>query len=177
VALFPLGQITPRGTPALARAVEKSLHLRMDRPNWEDVEWSAGNAVCYYARLGNGELAYKNLTNLLASDTDVDLLTFSRGGIAGAPQNIYVIDGNTSGAAGIVEMLMQSHAGEIEFLPALPKAWPNGSVKGLRARGGFTVDIQWKDGKVTHYRIASAKPCELKVRINGESTTVKSEKL
>ncbi len=176
VALFPLGQITPRGTPELARAAEKSLRLRMDRPDWEDVEWSAGNSVCYYARLGNGELAHKNLTNLLVSDTDADLLTFSRGGIAGAPQNIYVIDGNISGAAGIAEMLMQSHAGEIDLLPALPKAWPTGSVKGLCARGGFTVDIEWKDGQVTNYRIASAAPREVTIRINNETKTVKSKK-
>jgi alpha-L-fucosidase 2 len=177
VALFPLGQITPRGTPELARAVEKSLRLRMDRPDWEDVEWSAGNSVCYYARLADGERAHKNLTNLLTAETDANLLTFSRGGIAGAPQNIYVIDGNTSGAAGMVEMLMQSHAGEIEFLPALPKAWPNGSVTGLRARGGFTVDIDWKEGKVTHYRIASPTPCNVKIRVNGETKTVKSKEI
>ena len=175
--LFPLGQITLRGTPELARAAEKSLHLRMDRPGWEDVEWSAGNSICYHARLGNGELAHKNLINLLASDADADMLTFSRGGIAGAPQNIFCLDGNTSGAAGIAEMLLQSHNGEIDLLPALPRAWPNGSVKGLSARGGFTVDIEWKGGKVTDYRVASAKPREVKVRMNGELKTVKSKEL
>jgi alpha-L-fucosidase 2 len=105
----------------------------------------------------------------------LDLLTFSRGGIAGAAQNIFCIDGNTSGAAGIAELLLQSHAGEIELLPALPKAWPSGAVKGLKARGNFTVDVEWQDGKVASYRIASAETRPVKVRVNGETRTVVSE--
>jgi alpha-L-fucosidase 2 len=63
------------------------------------------------------------------------------------------------------------------LLPALPKAWPSGKVTGLRARGGFTVDIEWKDAKVSSWRITSAEPREVKVRINGETKTVKAEKL
>jgi alpha-L-fucosidase 2 len=74
-------------------------------------------------------------------------------------------------------MLLQSHAGEIHLLPALPKAWPTGKVTGLRARGNFSVDIEWKDGKVARYRIASPEPREVKVRLNGEAKTVKAEKL
>ena len=101
---------------------------------------------------------------------------------------------NTDGNGGIPHiantMLMQSRVlgddsksrisdrrFEIDLLPALPKEWPDGKVAGLLARGGFIVDIEWKEGKVTNYRIASPKPCELQVRINGESTTVKSERL
>lgn len=174
VGLFPLAQITPRGTPELARAAERSLQLRMQYPQWEDVEWSAGNSVCYFARLGQGELAHKNLINLMAADTDTNLMTFSRGGIAGAPQNIFSFDGNTAGAAGIAEMLLQSQAGEIEMLPALPKAWAAGKVTGLRARGDFTVDIEWVAGRVTHYRIASPSPQQLKVRVNGRLRTERS---
>jgi alpha-L-fucosidase 2 len=74
-------------------------------------------------------------------------------------------------------MLVQSHLGVIHLLPALPKAWPTGSIKGLRARGGFKVDVEWKDGKVTTYHIRSAEPREVQVRVSGETKTVKSEKL
>jgi alpha-L-fucosidase 2 len=74
-------------------------------------------------------------------------------------------------------MLLQSHAGEIELLPALPHAWPKGSVKGLRARGNITVDLAWSAGKVTGYRLASPQPREVKLRLNGETKTVKTETL
>jgi len=75
-------------------------------------------------------------------------------------------------------MLLQSHAGEIALLPACPKAWAKqGSFSGLRARGGFTVDCAWKDGKVTTYRIASVVPREVRIRVNGQSKTIKSERL
>ena len=87
------------------------------------------------------------------------------------------IDGNFGMTAGICEMLLQSHAGEIALLPALPAAWPAGSVKGLRARGNLTVDIEWESGKVTRYRIASPQPSPVSVRLNGELKTVVPEML
>jgi alpha-L-fucosidase 2 len=106
------------------------------------------------------------------------LLTFSRGGIAGAPQNIFCIDGNYAGAAGIAEMLLQSQEREVQsptsnvqrldLIPALPKAWATGSVRGLRARGGFEVDLAWQDGKLTRARVLSllGHPCKLRLGEN-----------
>jgi alpha-L-fucosidase 2 len=168
VGLFPLAQITPRATPELARAAARSIALRMGRKDWEDVEWSAGNAVCYHARLGDGEAAFRNLHNLMTADTDANLMTYSRGGVAGAAQNIFCVDGNTSGAAGIAEMLLQSHEAEIELLPALPAAWASGRVTGLRARGGFTVDIEWRQSRVVAYRVSSPEARAVTLRVNGE---------
>ena len=177
IALYPSAQITPRATPDLAKAARVTLQRRLGQRDWEDVEWSRGNLINFYARLGDGDTAHQHLLGLLRSDTDADLLTFSRGGIAGAAENIFCVDGNSSGAAGIAEMLLQSHTDEIELLPALPKAWPNGRVAGLKARGNLTINIEWKEGRVVSYRIASPEPRSVNVRFGGKVLTVRSEKL
>jgi alpha-L-fucosidase 2 len=124
-----------------------------------------------FARLLDGEKAHEHILQFMNRQIAPNLFDKVFGG------GPFQIDGNFGYTAGVCEMLLQSHAGEIALLPALPKAWPSGSVKGLRARGGFTVYIEWKDGRVSSWRITSAEPREVKVRINGESKTVKSEKL
>ena len=172
IALYPSDQITPRTTPELAEAARVTLRRRLSQKDWEDVEWSRGNLINFYARLGDGEAAHQHLLGLLREDTDADLLTFSRGGIAGAPENIFCLDGNSAGAAGMAEMLLQSVGDEIELLPALPKSWPTGSVKGLKARGNLTIDIAWEAGKVKTIRLLSKNPKPQKIRVNGEPKAI-----
>ena len=88
----------------------------------------------------------------------------------------FQIDGNLGSTAGVCEMLLQSEPGQIQLLPALPKAWSDGKVTGLRASGGFTVDIEWKNGQVVNYRIVSPQFQKLKVHFNGEVKTIRSGK-
>ncbi len=162
--LHPGRQIGWRSTPALAAAAKRSLELRGDG----GTGWSKAWKINLWARLEDGDHAHKMLTELLAKSTHPSLLDV-------CPP--FQIDGNFGACAGIAEMLLQSHLGEIHLLPALPKAWPTGKVTGLRARGNFTVDIEWKDGRVIRYRIASPQPREVRVRVNGEVKTIQPETL
>jgi alpha-L-fucosidase 2 len=149
IGLFPLCQITPDKTPELAKAASVTIERRIGQKDWEDVEWSRANLIHFFARLRDGNRAHQHIVGLLREDTDHNLLTFSRGGVAGAVENIFAIDGNTAAASGVAEMLLQSHE-EIHLLPALPKAWPRGYVRGLRARGAYEVDVRWEDGALVH---------------------------
>ena len=176
VGLYPLNQISPRSTPALARAAEVTIQRRMDTPNWEQSEWGRANLVAYHARLLKADDAHKYLVSLLAKSTDANLLTFSSAGIAGAEQNIFSLDGNTAGAAGIAEMLLQTQAGEIELLPALPAAWPEGSVRGLCARGGYMIDIAWNTAKLRSATIVSRIGRTTRLRYRDQVITMRFER-
>ncbi len=172
ISLYPEHQISPRTTPELARAAEVTIERRIHAPNWEQSEWGRANLVVYYARLLKGNDAHESLRGLLAKATEDNLLTISSAGVAGADQNIFAIDGNTAGSAGIAEMLLQSQAGEIEFLPALPASWLNGAIHGLRARGGYVVGIEWRAGKLAGATVSSLHGGSIPVRYGDRKTAI-----
>jgi alpha-L-fucosidase 2 len=164
-------QITPRGTPELTAGLRKIY----DQAQWWKRgfvgSWQGAFQANTYARLGDGDTGLEVLDTHLKRVVNPNLTANFQG------MAEWEIDGNLGQTAAIGEMLLQSHTGVIELLPALPKAWSSGSVKGLRARGGFTVDITWKDGKVVSYHIKSIKPRSVQIRFNGEEKNVISEKL
>ena len=152
----------------MVAAARKSIDARLAQGGGH-TGWSRAWIINFWARFQNAEKAHANLVMLLKKSTYNNL--FDRH----AP---FQIDGNFGGAAGIVEMLLQSHAGEIELLPALPSAWPEGKVTGLRARGGFELDFAWKQGRVTDFsvrRVDGLSPAQAKLKINGETRVVEAK--
>jgi len=193
IAVHPCQQINVHTDTALAQAALVSMNLRGDGDNAQRLDpnyntswpcacrhvgtahdayiggnWSRAWKCWIWSRLLDGDHADKIFSELIGEAGMENLCTYQQTPPHNRPMQL---DGSITTPGFIAEMLMQSQNGEIELLPALPKAWASGAVKGLRARGGVQVDVEWKGGKLTHYRLTSQKPQLVKVRINGKVKT------
>lgn len=174
IGLYPGHHLSPVGTPELMDACRRTLEIKGD----ETTGWSTGWRINLYARLHEAQKAYNMYRRLLryVSPDGYNGNDARRGG--GTYPNLldahspFQIDGNFGGCAGVIEMIMQSSLEEINLLPALPDEWKNGHVKGICARGGFVIDMEWKDGKVTSLYIKARTDARTVLKYNGKKTKI-----
>jgi alpha-L-fucosidase 2 len=170
--LHPGEEITPHRTPELAEAARRSLQLR----GYSGTGWSLAWKMNLHARLGDGDQSHRFISNLFHRVDPSVTATADAGG--GLYPNLldacppFQIDGNFGYTAGVAEMLLQSHTGEIHLLPALPSAWPSGSIRGLRARGGTEVALEWGDGKLERVTIKNASNRDVVLRYKDHTLSV-----
>lgn len=172
--LYPGLHLNVEQTPALAKAAQKTLEIKGD----ETTGWSKGWRINLWARLKDGNHAYKMYRELLKYvEPDGVKVNYQRGG--GTYPNLFdahppfQIDGNFGGAAAVVEMLMQSQANRIELLPALPMAWSEGKIKGIKTRGGFLLSMEWKNSRVQSLVLSSKTGGETELQWNGISKRIR----
>jgi alpha-L-fucosidase 2 len=170
--LYPGDEISPDASPEFAKAARKTLEARSDN----GVGWSLAYKAALWARLQDGDHAWLLVRKALQPAQGMEIRYDDGGGVypnlfdASPP---FQIDGNFGVTAAIAEMLLQSQEGPIELLPALPKAWKNGKVTGLRARGGFTVDIAWTNGRLSAATIKADKSGTCRVEYAGKTIDLK----
>lgn len=157
--LYPGGAICPDQTPELAQAAQAALRHRLDHGGG-GTGWSRAWVVGLWARLGHGRDAAENIHRLLTDSVADNLFDLH-------PPHLFQIEGNFGVTAGIAEMLLQSHRGSLNLLPALPATWPNGEVRGLKARGDIEVDLAWKDGKLASAVLQASTNTQVKVSVGG----------
>ncbi|MDP9423603.1 MAG: glycoside hydrolase family 95 protein [Pseudomonadota bacterium] len=160
-AVYPSSQLNVRDHPDFIRAAEVTLNTRGDK----STGWATAWRLCLWARMANAERAYSILLGLLGPQRTYPNMFDSH------PP--FQIDGNFGGAAGIIEMLVQSWGGELILLPALPKAWPEGSILGVRARGGLIVDLHWRDGQLRRLLIKGPPGQSVRIRHAGKMRDVR----
>ncbi len=172
--VYPGEEITPSGTPDLLKAAMKSLHYRGD----DGTGWSLAWKINYWARFLDGEHAYTMIRKLFNPVYDAGQKMSGGGSYPNLfdAHPPFQIDGNFGGAAGILETLVQSHLDEINLLPALPKALPSGRVTGLCARGGFEMDMDWKNGKLESLTVRSKAGDECRLRYGNKVVSIQTTK-
>ena len=168
--LYPADQIN-EDNPAIYEAAKRTITRRIENGGGS-TGWSRAWTICFYARLKDGENAYKHLKYLLEKCTANNLFDI---------HPPFQIDGNFGGIAAITEMLLQSHLGSpdnriCELLPALPNEWKKGSVKGIKARGNLTFDISWEDSLLKKASVTAENDCTLRIRLNSKTKKLKTTK-
>lgn len=171
-ALHPGNQINTIETPDLVNAAKVSLNARGD----DGTGWSIGWKINFWARLLDGDRSYKLLRRAMQLTSDGGVNMMDGGGVYTnllSTHPPFQLDGNMGATSGMAEMLLQSHAGIVELLPALPKAWATGNIKGLKARGNITVNMEWANGQLLYAELTTPKEKEIVVKYGDREKTIR----